>query len=221
MIPYQQASEALSKRGENLGSTAKNLATMAFSAGGLGAGSKLLTKMIPYVTGALASPDAIKGLSKLDPRIASFIKQAMSKGKNEDEILGFIGDKVDEAIPEAKEAQRKSNLPYDISEKLDEFLKDWVTRGFDPWEVFQGAENGVVGQDVKKVLRFAQKEKINLADTLRGLYGVKKDEALPESQATLQPQQEQQQQAGGMDPGLAQILQQGQMLLQNFKGKNG
>ena len=110
--PYQRANEEISRQALSPYQAGASLASIPISAGatgvGFGVGQKLLGKIAPFLSEYIPAVTAIKGISKVNPKIGKFIKSAEKKGKTPDEIKEFMTEKFKELM---------QNTPKTVAEK--------------------------------------------------------------------------------------------------------
>lgn len=121
IAPYQGANQAVQNRNEKLvrkGISA--IKTGASLAAGMGA-AQLTAKITPFLSD-LISPDIFfKGLSKINPHLANFIKKAQDNGYGYEDIKEFLKEKV--SPQEDKEFQKN---PFMFLEGYDPNLVNFV-----------------------------------------------------------------------------------------------
>jgi hypothetical protein len=203
MQPYQAAAE---KQRENTEFPLRTLAKGAKVAGSALIASKVLPFLSPYIPENLA----IKGLSKIDSRLGKFATAAMTAGANWDETKEFIRGKV---TGEEEPTQENRSIIEQYSPELFSFLKDQVSNGRNPLEAGAIAQNNDKFKGVIKKLE--NDHKTNWSSILQSVFG-SGQEAQPEQQQAPQGQPQAQ---GGVDPQLAQLIGQGNQMLQNYMAK--
>jgi len=225
----------------------------------------LLNKLIPQNL-------AVKGLSKIDPKINKFITTATSFGYGADQALDFLRNQFDtedteglrpdiaankrqqqqsELLPkvlgkaaqiglgatgaglaanlglevlqgiEENELQPQDSSINELSQKINplqeiaqydatlaQFIEERLDQGDTP---DQAGARAMVNPNFAKLIKSIEKQsKENFVDMLMRLFG-----------GGMKQQASQQQQPQGIDPQFAQILQQGNAILQRFRGGNG
>jgi len=213
MQPYQKASKAMQTQGlspVNVGSTAIGAATTL--AGG-GIASKVLQKAIPFLSSFISPEEAMKGLSKLDPRLKSFIGTAMENGKPFEEVRDFISDKIDQAIP--KQSDKREKLDKTYSNFFEGVVKRYINEGLSPAQAAVKIKNTSSNKAFIKSME--QGYGMDLVDIIDSVFGSKAmalpeqeaQQTAPESQAALQKQapMQQQQAPGQGQQALMGILQ--------------
>lgn len=217
MQPYQEAAETTRRSGEGSISALKYAGTAALGAAGAKAASSIISRVAPLLSQYIPQEFAKKGLSKVDPRFGKFIDKAEDEGFDFDEIRDFIGEKIEKSAKQKLENKSSSqpNLIGQASPELQSFIEQQIQAGKAP---DHAAALAMPRAEFSDIVRKIEKQSGKRFTALvRDLYDGKAIEQ-PESKAASQGQQPQQPQQG-LDPGVAQILQQGQALLQKFQGR--
>jgi hypothetical protein len=199
MQPYQEESTAIKKQGELPFTAAKTASYLAPAIGaGAVAGSQLLKRVAPFLSSYLPENLAIKGLSKLDPRLGKFIQTAQANGQTWGEIKDFIGSKFqqEEKVQPAKE---KRNIIEMESPELHQFIEQNLKGGR------KLLESGALAQNDKKfsniVKKLEKQHKTPWSQILQSVYGMGEQ---AQSQQQIQQPSAQPQQVG---PGAQALLQ--------------
>ena len=212
--PYQQASEEnINQRTKPL-KAAGTIASTGFAlASGTGIANRAMALLSPYVPDNLAT----KGLAKIDSRFGKFIDAAQSMGQPLNVIKDFIKEKISEP------AKEERNIIQQYSPELHQFISDQVKSGVSPIKAATMAIRGALGKQFGGAIsKLIKDHKISFPELVEQIYG-NGQMAQPQQQQPMQGQQAQQgqqgQPQGGIDPGVAQIIQQGQQILSRFKGQ--
>jgi hypothetical protein len=238
--PYQEASEEYQRQSSQPAKTLKTAANIGI---GIATGSTLLSRAIPFLSKFIPQSMALKGLSKINPTLGKFISSSENQGFDQNEILDFVKDKVNETTNQEEPAKQSGNIIKQYSPELFSFLKQNIDKGRNPIEAAAIAQNDKRFADVIKKL--IKDHKTSWSEIIQGVFGTGKTaqneptglqrmlspaETPQEQQAAQQaasqlmgrgqPQpMQQQQQQGGIDPQLAQLLQQGNQIIQGLKGR--
>lgn len=221
MIPYQEAAEQIKKQRSTPIKMGMKAGSLAIGAGGSVVGSKLIGRVLPFLSSFIPEKEAIKGLGKIDPRIKSFINTALENGKPFEEVRSFLTDKVDQEIPETT-PKDDSNILEQYDPYLFGYIKDMIGIGNTPKEAAEKSKKFLDDKKKKTIARIEKDHKMNFADIVESIFG--KEAVVKEGLKKMQQPETQQQlgsQEQSIDPGLAQILEQGSQLLQRYKGSNG
>ncbi len=127
----QHEIEKANKRDQALGKGAKSALSIATTVAGFGAASKIL----PFLSEHIPVDMAIKGISKLSPKIGNFLKRGMSSGLDVKEGLDYLRDKLNpkkeepeiepeevkkqEAVKKFNEHVKKKSLVDEEQERFD------------------------------------------------------------------------------------------------------
>jgi hypothetical protein len=219
MQPYQEAAEEARRQSRIPLTAAKTAASIAGAAIG---GAGIFSRIAPFLSEYIPEHLAIKGLSKIDPRLGKFISKSMSDGFDFKEVRQFIGEKVQEheqsqAAKMAESPKQNRNIIEQYSPELHQFILGEVQKGRSLLEAGAlAALDKSNGKGFKSVIQKIEKDhKTPWSAILETVYGAQQ---AGQQQPT---QQTQQIQSGGIDPAVAQILQQGKQVLQNFRGSRG
>lgn len=99
--PYQSATEEMKRQSEMPARLLKQGLSVAGLAS-VAAGSPLVAKILPFLSRFIPQATAIKGLSKIEPRIGKFINSAIKMGMPYEEAREFIKNKLQ---PEGEEEE--------------------------------------------------------------------------------------------------------------------
>ncbi len=208
--PDEEAAQAKERRAKSVLQTVQGVGLSA--AGGIAA-----SKVMPFLNEYIPKELAVKGINKVFPKLGEILMKGQKLGMDVKEGLDFIKSKMPQEGQ--KTAKQGKNLIEEESPELHQFLDQEIRKGRNPIEA------AVLAQHDKKftetIKKLMKKHKVGWSDIIQSIYGAG-DMGLPQQQPSgnaEQMGQQQQQQGGGLDPGVAQILQQGQALLQKFKGQ--
>ncbi len=202
------------------------LATAAVGATGI------LGKIAPFLSKYIPADLAMKGINKISPQLGEFLKKGQKAGLDIESGLNFIKEKFEGAT--AENPKEDGNVIKQYSPELHQFIEGEIQKGRSPLEA--GALAQSKPEFKKHIDKLSKDHKAPFSALLKTVYGeggkaeaVKQYNAQKEQKQTMMQQeqdrfnqqygQEQQQQGQGLDPAVAQILQQGQAILQQFKGQ--
>lgn len=225
MQPYQESSDAIQRQNSEPGRLLKKAGKTAL---GLLGGGAFINKVSPFLSEYIPEDLAIKGLSKISPKMGKFINGAMENGNSFDEVRDFIGGKVQESTPK-EPAKQSGNIVQQYAPDLHRFMTEQIQKGRSPLEAAGLAEMDPDKKGFKKIIEKMKKDhKTTWASLVESIYGSAQQPQQnlqgPQQNAQMgqpmpNPQQQQPAQSNGvLDPAVAQILQQGQAILQRFKG---
>jgi len=193
MQPYQKASNAITQAQERPMKTLSGAASMAVS------------RVMPFLNNYVPMKLALSGLNKVDPRWGKFFKQATDEGYDEEEVRGFLKDKIENGIkgeteqkqPKAKYNRIKKEQPKENRNIIEQYSPE--LHQFIDQEVRKGRpliQAGALAQNNPKFSQIIEKlqndHKTPWSNILQSIYGG----ALKE-QPQDQGQQQQPQQGGG------------------------
>jgi len=243
MQPYQEAGETIRRQAENPVNAIKSLAGIGL--GGIGisaasqAGAALMKRAMPLLSKYVPQELAIKGLNKLDPRFGKFIKKAMDEGYDYEEVKDFMEKKGEKELSEEQPKEGR-NIIEQYSPELFQFLNEQLGRGLDPIQA------GAIAQNDKRFGPIIQKmmkdHKTPWSNIVEGIFGkeMRRQSGLSKFNERLkkpgvreqemerfqqgygqQPEQQQPQVDQGISPQIALLLQQGQQIINKYRGQNG
>lgn len=206
MQPYQKASNSIIEAQERPMKALSGAASMAIS------------RVMPFLNNYVPMKLALSGLNKVDPRWGKFFKQATDEGYDEEEVRGFLKDKIENGIKGETENQEQSkenrNIIEQYSPELHQFIDQEVRKGRPLIQAGALAQNDKRFADI--IDKIQKQHKTPWSQILQSIYGGALQEQ-PQDQGQMQ----QPQQGGGqgdIDPALQQLIQQGNTILQKFKG---
>lgn len=193
MQPYQKASAEIVRQ---TAAPFKALGTAATAIGG----SAILNKIAPFLSEYLPQDLAIKGLSKIDPRLGKFANKALSSGYEFSDVKNFLGEKIKEGQPKEPPKEER-NIIEQYSPELHQFIDQEVKNGR---ELLQA---GALAQNDKRFAKIIDKlskdHKTPWSNILQSVYGAGQQAQTQQTQQT----QASQQQSGQGQQALASILE--------------
>ena len=194
-------------------------------------GASALASLTPFLSQYVPADLAMKGINKVFPQIGKFLKKGQSMGLDLREGLDFLKDKIGSKEP----AKEDRNIIEQESPELFSFLDQAIKGGRNPIEA------AAIAQNDKRFAPIIQKlmkaHKTPWSSIIESIFG-KGDQG---KAASLQKWNERKKKQGmveglkdqfegyygqqpnlgqsGLDPAVAQILQQGNAILQKFKGQ--
>jgi hypothetical protein len=199
MQPYQEAAEERKRQGQLPVNIAKGAASLGTSfAGGVAgaAAAGIGGKILPFLSKYIPQDLAIKGMSKVEPRIGKFINKAMSEGYDFDEVKDFIGQKFEES-QEKTAAKDNRNIIEQYDPELHTYILQKMKKGKSHLEAGRKALGH--GRFKRAIDKITKDHKQNWTSILESVYG---KQMAPKEQP---PQQ--QQQPGQDNSALLAILQ--------------
>lgn len=187
MQPYQKASQENLRQKSRPFEAAKGIAE----------------RVMPFLSNYIPFHLAAKGLGKIDSRLGDFAQTAQEFGHDVDDIKGFIKDKIE--VKQNEPVKKSGNIIEQYSPELFSFLDQKIKGGLQPIQAAALAQNDKKFSNLIKQL--TKDHKTDWSSIIQSVFG--------EGMAAAEERQPQQQ-SGGLDPQVAQILAQGQQLLQRF-----
>ncbi len=209
MNPYEKTVQELKKQSEG----PKRFAQKAIGLGATAAGASfapVLAKAAPFLSQYIPQQLAIKGLSKINPKFGKFIDDALNSNHEFEEVKDFIGSQVEKSQEQPKDER---NVIEKYSPGIYKYIEQLIKGGSKPAEAALKAKKFLDEKEQKIIKQMEKDNKVDWVSLVESIFGGG-NAAQPPANST-EPQQSNQ---GSIDPGLAQILQQGQALLQKFKG---
>ena len=209
MRPDERANQELIERDRRFRGNIKNAAGAVVGTGLSIASSKVL----PFLSEYLPVDLAMRGLDKVSPAIGRFLKKGQSMGLDIKEGMNYVKEQM---MPkkEKEQPQQNRNIIEQYSPELHQFIDQEVRKGRPLIQAGALAQNDRRFADI--INKLQKDHKTPWSQILQSIYGG----ALKE-QSQDQGQMQQPQQGGGqgdIDPALQQLIQQGNSILQKFKG---
>jgi len=196
MRPDEQANAAEVERDQNVRKSVSK---------GIGlAGGAIGARVLPLLSEYVPVDLAMRGLQKVAPKVADFLKKGQSAGLNIKEGMDFIKDQFSsqEEGKASEAAQDKRNLIEKYSPELHQFITDKIKSGQSHLGAGALAElEKKGGKDFRSIIEKIKKDtKSTWAEVLDSVYGGA--QAAPAAQ--MQPNQP----PGGQNPATQQAPQQ-------------
>lgn len=205
----------------------KGVGTAVGAATALAAGAAT-ARIIPFLNKMIPADLALKGLAKVSPKVADFLKRGQSMGLNIEEGLQYLRDGIS-----SKEEQQQAQKPKDnrsiieqYSPELHQFMSQAVSAGRTPIEA------GAIAQHDKRftsiINKLSKDHKTPWSQIIDSVYGSGQyggainPTQQGQQQQMQQPQQQAQAQQGAPQPGQPGPGQQALMaILQKINQKLG
>lgn len=206
MNPYEKTASEMKRQAEapkRLAKTAANIGVAAGAAAGAASFAPILARAAPFLSQYIPEDLAIKGLSKISPKIGAFIKSAIDGGYDFQQMKDFIGQQITQS---QQPAQDNRNVIEQYSPELNTFLSEKIKGGEDP---IRAAALALFekGNPFEPVIRKIEKEhKTNWSQLVQSIYGGGQGQGQPPAQQQAQQQAPQQQQRG-VSPQVQEALQ--------------
>lgn len=138
MRPDEEANRAEIERDKD---TRRNIYKGVGTAVALGTGAAT-ARILPFLSTFIPKDLAMKGLSKVSPKIADFLKKGQAMGLNVEEGIQYLRDSIkpkEEKQPEKAKDDR--NIIEQYSPELHQFISQEVKKGRKPIEAAALAQN--------------------------------------------------------------------------------
>lgn len=197
--PDELAANAEMQREKNLGRGVKTAAALGATA----LSSGLSSRILPFINQFISPDLAIRGISKVSPKIGDFLKKGQEQGLNIEEGLNF----VKEQFQPKEHAKENRNIIQQYSPELHEFLDQEIKKGRKPIEA------GALAQNDKRFSKIIEKlskdHKTPWSNILESVYGdmQKNQPSTPQAQPSMTQTAPNQQQPGQGQQALMAMLQ--------------
>ncbi len=203
MNPYEKTAEEMKRQSEGpkrLAKNAVNAGATAASIAGAATFAPLLARAAPFLSEYIPENLAIKGLSKVSPKLGKFVEDSLNSGYDFKEVKDFIGEQVKESQQPAKQAK---NIIEQESPELHQFLDQEIRKGRKPIEAAALAQNDKRFSEL--IGKLSKKHKTPWSSIIESVFG-NGDMGLQQNKQQEQ-QKPMQQQEGQGGPGQQTIMQ--------------
>jgi len=137
--PDEEASQSAIERDKNkrnlISSGLQTAAGLATGLGSAAATPAILSKIAPFLSEYIPADLALKGISKLSPKIGNFLKKGSDMGLDIREGYEFLkGNKQPQETESNQNPQDQRNVIQQYSPELNEFLESEIGKGRQPLE---------------------------------------------------------------------------------------
>ncbi len=183
----ERANEAEVERDRNFrGNVRKGVSSAASLAGGAASGA-LAAKVMPFINQYIPAGLAMKGISKVSPKLGAFLQKGHEMGMDVEEGLTFIKDKLGGNKQEP--AKQNGNIIEQYSPNLFQYMKDLIGKGGSPIEAAAKARKFLDKKEQDIISKMEKDHKTDWSSIVESVFG-------GQGMAQPQPQQGQQQQPG-------------------------
>lgn len=199
------ANEAEMDRDQKFRSGINRTAATAVSLGAGTAGGALASKLMPFLSRYVPTDLAIKGISKVSPRVGDFLKKGQGMGLDVQEGLNFIKDKIGSSEKSATPPKQDKNVVEQYSPELHQFILGEIKNGRSPIEAGALASMERKGApNFKSVIsKITKDHNTSWSGILESVYGPQKgSSAISQTQDNPQPNQPQ----GRVGPGQQALM---------------
>ncbi|CAB4133780.1 hypothetical protein UFOVP264_18 [uncultured Caudovirales phage] len=167
MNPYEKTAQEMKRQSEGPKRFAKTAAVVA-PAIASASFAPVLARAAPFLSQYIPEDLAIKGLSKISPRLGAFVQSAVDSGYDFSQVKDFIGKQVTESqAPQA--AKENRNIIEQESPELHSFILEQIKNGRKPIEA--GALAFQNQKFMKAINKLKNTHKANWADLIQTVYG--------------------------------------------------
>jgi hypothetical protein len=104
--PYQEAGQEINRQQAEPGRLLKGSANIAL---GVASGGAILNKIIPFLSKYIPFGLALKGISKVEPRLGKFIQGSINQGHAAEEVMDFVREKITPSEEKRRDTLKKFN----------------------------------------------------------------------------------------------------------------
>ena len=175
--PDEMAAEADVQRDRqfrsNVGKAAKTAVGVAATAGA-GVATGVSSKVLPWLSNYIPVDLAMKGLEKVSPKVAEFLKRGQKAGLDVREGMDYVKDMVspkseEQSEQKAEQTKEDRNIIEQYSPELHQFIEQQVASGRDPIQAGALAQNDKRFANVIKKL--SQDHKTPWSSIIESVYG--------------------------------------------------
>ncbi|MEN6512262.1 MAG: hypothetical protein ABFD00_10600 [Chloroherpetonaceae bacterium] len=145
MNPYEDVVKEYKRQSEGPKRFLKGALGVGATIAGASSFAPIISKVAPFLSQYIPENLAIKGLSKINPKIGQFIKNSLDNGFDFNEVKNFLSEQIEESqkanVPEEK------NIIEKYSPELHEFILKQINSGLTPLQA--GALASIGGNGVK------------------------------------------------------------------------
>lgn len=223
--PDEAANQREIERDRNLrGAVGKGIKT-AVGIGSTIAGGGLASRILPFINEYIPTDLAIKGISKVSPKTGEFLKRGMEMGLDPKEGMDFIKKHItpeNQSEMKSQSPKEDRNIIQQYSPGLYQYLEGLIKNGATPTEAAVKAKRFLDKKHQDIIKKMEKDHKNPFTSIVESIFGGGQSNVNPDLHEGQQQQSAQQgQQSQGLDPAVAQLLQQGQQILSKFRGNRG
>lgn len=203
MTAYLRPDEQVAQKKKESSDTMKSLLTAGTNLAG---GAYLASKVAPFLSEHLPIDLAVKGISKVAPKLGKFLDEGKRMGLDVKEGIDFIKDKMQPAKEETSKESKLSNILGEFSPELQAFIEQEIQAGKAPDHAAASAMPRAEFSDIIRKIEGQSKKKFTAL--VRELYeGKAIDQDQNQTMQSPQATQMQGQQQGAGQQALMQTLQ--------------
>lgn len=167
--PDELSSMAESEREKKFQSNVSKGVKTAIGIGTSLTGVGLGARIAPFLSELIPADIALKGISKISPKIGNFLQKGMQAGLNVKDGLNFIKDKLESKDQPKSQPQQPQNIIEEHAPEVHEILKDRIGQGLKPLAVaYQVAKEG---KFKKQIADLQKKTGKSFGDLVSSVFG--------------------------------------------------
>jgi len=197
--PDEMAAQAEIERNEKLRSNVQSGIKKAVGYGATVAGAGLGARVLPFLSEFISPETALKGISKISPKVGDFLKRGMKSGLDLKEGLSFLKEKFE---PSKSTSETSQNPIERLYPSLHQFLNQEIGKGRSPKEALGVAKVQGFKKEVEDVAKKLGGDLFNIIDQIYGVQSAAPSQGAQQPMEAAQPQQ-----PGPGQQALMQILQ--------------
>ncbi len=184
--PDEEAMQSNIEREKRFSENVKSGASTALSLGGTALGAAGFTKVLPFLSEYLTPSLAMKGISKVSPKLGDFLKRGTEAGLDLKEGLQFIKDKISSSRENQPEQE---NIIKKYSQTLFDHISGLIDKGTSPAEAASMTLKALPNEKeaIKKMEKDYKTDWFNIVESIFGRG--EKAQAPQQMQQAQQPQQ--------------------------------
>lgn len=200
--PDELALQSSIERNKKFEGNVKKGVNAAITVGTSFLGAGLTSRILPLLSEHIPVDLAVKGISKLSPKLGEFLNKGMKMGLDAKEGLQSLKGEIEKSTEKPKETK---NIIEKYSPELHQFMKEQVTSGRPVLEA------GAIAQNDKRfkqaIDKLSKDHKTNWSNIIQGIYGSGEQSQSSHFQQKSQQMQGQQQGSGQGQQALMAIMQ--------------
>lgn len=210
--PDEKAAQSEIEREKRFDTSIKKGTKAAVGLGTAALGAQVSSKIMPFLNKYIPADLAVKGISKISPKIGEYLKKGKAMGLDIDEGLDFIRSKMEkptENQQEEENPQQNLSVIEQYSAPLYEYIKKLIENGSSPAEAAAKSKKFLDKKQLEIINKIEKDHKTDWLNIVESIFG-KGETAHPQQQMQgmqqTQPQQAPQQSGQGQQALMA-ILQ--------------
>lgn len=232
--PDEIANRDYVERSDRAESKVKQGISTAAAIGTTALGAGLTARLLPMLSEFIPAQTALKGISKISPKIGDFLQNGLNAGLNLKDGLDFIRGQLsppekeerDEAMEAEEPAKEGRNIIEQYDPNLFEYIKGMIAQGNTPEAAAAKSKKFLDKKKLDLIAKIEKDHKTDWASIVSSIFGGnmatspgQSQQAQAPAQAPAQAQEQPPGSAGGVDPQLLSIMNQMRSTMQKITGK--